>query len=284
MPEERLRKTASLPEWKRVGSIVSAAALFAAFALVAPMSQAASKEERMKVRGVVPDLRTRMPVLVLEDSKSGRKVLRLWIGVPEANAILLALERVAVPRPMTHDLLRNLLKNLKARVLRVTITALRGNTFVATIYLRSGKETLQVDSRPSAAVALALRADAPIFVSTQVLARAGQIRPPAQSLTSEVRAYGLTVQEITADLLPHFRGAQAGAILITDVKAGSPGAREGLKRGDVVLHINNLQVRGLKNFLSLLQSADSRKEPVRLSVNRGDERLQLTLSDKKRTD
>lgn len=235
----------------------------------------------MKVRDVVLDPRSQMPVLVLEDAQSGRKVLPLWIGVSEANAILMALREVAVPRPMTHDLLKNLLHDLQARVLRVLITDLRESTFIATIYLRSGEKDIRVDSRPSDAVALALRTDAPIFVSAGVLARAGQMQPEGKPLTSELEAYGLSVQEITPELVPHFRGAAPRSILITDVRQGSQAERDGLKRGDVILHVDDVQVRGLESFLGFLREADARKRAVRVVVHRGDGRVNLTLSQKK---
>ncbi len=234
--------------------------------------------EQMKVRGVISDPQRRTPVLLLEDVKTGRKVLPLWIGASEANAILIALRHKRVPRPMTHDLLRNLLRDLKTRVLRITITELRENTFIAAMTLRAGDKILRVDSRPSDAVALALRTDAPIFVSAGVLARAGHILPRGGSLTSEVQGYGLSVQEITGELLPHFRGARPGSILIANVRLESRGARDGLKRGDVVLQVNDLSVRGLKNFMHLMRSARSRNEAVRLSIHRGGNRLRLTLS------
>ena len=163
-------------------------------------------------------------------------------------------------------------------MLRITITELRDNTFIAAMTLRAGDKILRVDSRPSDAVALALRTDAPIFVSTGVLARAGHIRLEGGSLTSEVPGYGLSVQEITGELLPHFRGARIGSILITNVRLESRGARDGLKRGDVVLQVNDLSVGGLKNFMQLMRSARSRNEAVRLSIHRGESRLGLTMS------
>ncbi|MFQ5691858.1 MAG: PDZ domain-containing protein, partial [Nitrospinota bacterium] len=98
----------------------------------------------------------------------------------------------------------------------------------------------------------------------------------------ELKAYGLTVQEITPELKPHFAEARVGSILITDVKQGSPAERDGLRRGDVVLHVNDLRVRGLKGFLRSLRTAGDRELPVRLSVSRGDRRLNLMLSRKKR--
>ncbi len=239
---------------------------------------AGAADERMKVRGVIPDPRSRTPVLLLEDFKTGSRVLPLWVGLAEANAILMALREVKAPRPMTHDLLRNLIRNLDAHVVRITINDLRANTFIATITIRSGDDLVQIDSRPSDAVALALRADAPIFASSRIMARAGRSSPQGPALTSMLKAYGLSVQEITQELLPHFRGARPGSILVTDVREGGPGNRSGLQRGDVVLLVNQLAVRGLQNFLSFLASADSRNRSIQLSVNRRNKQIQLTLS------
>ena len=241
-------------------------------------SFAGAEDERMKVRGVIPDPRSRTPVLLLEDFKTGSRVLPLWIGVAEANAILMALREVKASRPMTHDLLRNLIRNLNARVVRITINDMRANTFIATITVHAGDDLILIDSRPSDAVALALRTDAPIFASSRVLDRAGRSNPQNPALTSMLKTYGLSVQEITQELLPHFRGAKPGSILVTDVREGGPGNRSGLQRGDVVLLVNQLAVRGLQNFLSLLASADSRNRSIQLSVNRRNKQIQLTLS------
>ncbi|MFQ5693810.1 MAG: bifunctional nuclease family protein, partial [Nitrospinota bacterium] len=185
-----LSKRARGPGGRRVGPLLVAAAILAGAAGLpaADPGGAGPSEERMKVRDVIPDSRTRMPVLLLEDVKTGRRVLPLWIGVAEAKAILMALRNVEVPRPMTHDLMRNLIRDLKAKVVRIVVTDLREHTFIATVYLRSGGNLVQVDSRPSDAVALALRAKAPIFVSSRVLDQAGQIQPVEASPASELRA------------------------------------------------------------------------------------------------
>ncbi len=281
MFSERFRNSSTLIHAVRpLRAIRKVAAIFCvAVALITSYaSWAAQEEERMKVRSVIPDPRSGTPILVLEDFETGQKWLPLWIGVAEANSILMALQHTAVPRPMTHDLLRNLVHDLKARVLRIKISDLKENTFIATIYLQTASETLQLDSRPSDAVALALRTDSPIFVSSQILARAGQTRAAASAATTELAQYGLTIQEVTDALLPHFKGAKAGAILITDVKAGSSSARNGLKRGDIVLQVNDFQLKGLDSFVSLLRVARAKNETVHLSVSRGEERLRVNLT------
>ena len=116
---------------------------------------------------------TNMPIVVLKDIASDL-VLPIWVGVFEANAIALELEKTTTPRPMTHDLLRNMARGLNAVVNRVVVSDLRDDTFFATIWMTQGAESLTMDARPSDAIALALRWDCPIFVAKGVLGRTRQ--------------------------------------------------------------------------------------------------------------
>src|SRR5499426_1022815 len=125
-------------------------------------------EVEMKIRGLMMDPMTNMPIVILKDL-NGTTVLPIWVGVYEANAIALEIEKVSTPRPMTHDLLRNLLVGLEATVSKVVVTELRDDTFYAVIWLDRGGEIISIDSRPSDALALALRMDCPIFVEEEVL-------------------------------------------------------------------------------------------------------------------
>jgi len=122
----------------------------------------------MTIKGLMIDPITNMPIVVLRDG-GGQRILPIWVGVFEANAIALQMENVQTPRPMTHDLLRNVLRDLDARVERVVVSDLRDNTFYATIYIQSGRELRAVDARPSDAIALALRTEAPIYVEESVI-------------------------------------------------------------------------------------------------------------------
>jgi len=128
----------------------------------------------MKVKGLMIDPMTQMPIIVLK-APEGDAVLPIWVGLFEANAIALQIEHVSTPRPMTHDLLRSLIDTLKARVEKIVITDLKENTFYAEIHLVHESGTVTVDSRPSDAIALALRAEAPILVSEDVIARARKV-------------------------------------------------------------------------------------------------------------
>jgi uncharacterized protein len=125
-------------------------------------------EVEMKIRGLMMDPVTNMPVVILKDI-GGDQVLPIWVGIYEANAIALEIEKVSTPRPMTHDLLKNLLIGFEAEVRKVVVNDLRDDTFFAVIWLEREGQTISIDSRPSDALALALRVDCPIFVEDQVL-------------------------------------------------------------------------------------------------------------------
>ena len=122
----------------------------------------------MSIKGLMVDPVTNMPIVILRD-KEGQKVLPIWVGIFEANAIALQIENVSTPRPMTHDLLRNVIQDLKASVQKVVVCDLQENTFYALIYLSLNGDTVAIDARPSDAIALALRTRAPIFVEETVI-------------------------------------------------------------------------------------------------------------------
>src|SRR6202158_2778725 len=125
-------------------------------------------EVEMKIRGLMMDPVTNMPIVVLKDVR-GKEILPIWVGVSEANAIALEIEKVQTPRPMTHDLLKNVLLGLEVRVQKIVVNDLKDDTFFAMIWVERGGEMMTIDSRPSDALALALRMDCPIFVDEEVL-------------------------------------------------------------------------------------------------------------------
>ena len=125
-------------------------------------------EIEMKIRGLMMDPMTNLPVVILKEA-CGNGILPIWVGVHEANAIALEIERVVTPRPMTHDLLKNVLLGMNAYVHKVVVTAIRDETFYAVIWIDREGAMVSIDSRPSDAFALALRIDCPIFVEEAVL-------------------------------------------------------------------------------------------------------------------
>jgi len=122
----------------------------------------------MKIRGLMMDPVSNMPIVILRDS-SGNQILPIWVGVYEANAIALEIEKVTTPRPMTHDLIKNLLLGLNTVIRKVVVSELKDDTFYAVLWLERDGEMISIDSRPSDAMALALRLDCPIYVEEGVL-------------------------------------------------------------------------------------------------------------------
>ncbi len=141
-------------------------------------------EVEMRIRGLMMDPVTNMPIVILKDA-NGDSVLPIWVGVYEANAIALEIEKVTTPRPMTHDLIKNLLTGLDTQVHKVVVTELREDTFFAVIWLEREGRVISIDSRPSDALALALRVDCPIYVDDDVLKTSKQANSVNDRVSSE---------------------------------------------------------------------------------------------------
>jgi bifunctional DNase/RNase len=157
---------------------------------------------RMGVKALIVDPIANMPVVILRDDAE-KNLLPIWVGLFEANAIALQMEGVTTPRPMTHDLLKNVIETIQGDVLRVVINALEENTFYAQIHLRVADRELLVDSRPSDAIALALRTNAPVFVEEAVLekSRRSDESPDGQS-SARLRKW---LEEVDPDSLGKYK-------------------------------------------------------------------------------
>lgn len=138
----------------------------------------------MTIKGLMVDPITNMPIIILRD-RDGQRVLPIWVGIFEANAIALQMENIATPRPMTHDLLRNVIQDLSGTVRKIVVSDLKDNTFYALIYVETPAETIAIDSRPSDAIALALRTQAPIFVEETVIDNAKTVDFTSDKADSE---------------------------------------------------------------------------------------------------
>jgi bifunctional DNase/RNase len=141
-------------------------------------------ELEVKIRGLMMDPVTNMPVVVLKETQ-GNGVLPIWVGIYEANAIALEIEKVQTPRPMTHDLLKNLITGLDVHVQRVVVSDLKDDTFYALIWMERAGQTLSMDARPSDALALALRLDCPIFVEEEVIKNSKMLSAMADKTSNE---------------------------------------------------------------------------------------------------
>ncbi len=141
-------------------------------------------DREFKIKGLIMDPLTNSPIVILQ-SLEKNTLLPIWVGIFEANAIALQIERIDTPRPLTHDLIKNILLQLEANVDKIVVTDLQENTFYAVIHLRMNGDHITIDSRPSDAIALALRTDAPIFVTEEVINNSRNISLEKENLDSE---------------------------------------------------------------------------------------------------
>jgi bifunctional DNase/RNase len=210
------------------------------------------------------DGRTGLPIVVLREPESG-SVLPIWIGGAEAQAIALVLHGVVPPRPMTHDLMASLIAELRAEVEEVVVTDLRNNTYFGVVRLRvaGDKKIREVDSRPSDALALALRTGAPIRVARKILANVPEFDFIAPEGPNQVvQALGMTVVLATPPLRKEFRLANQRGIVVTS--AFGLAREKGIRRGDLIIDVNGKAVEEPAAFFEAVRAARP-KSPVRIT-------------------
>ncbi|MBI4169074.1 MAG: bifunctional nuclease family protein [Acidobacteria bacterium] len=208
-------------------------------------------------------------LLLLADEKE-EKAVPISVGRDQGIAIYLGKEKAEAPRPMTHDLLANILKTLGAVVERVTITDLKRDTYFAEIALRSGDEAHAIDARPSDAIALAVRLNAPIFSAPGLLRPLGTLGRPAPTTNAD-RRLGLSVQELDRDLAEFMGATRVAGVLVASIVAGGPAEKTGLYRGDIIREIDGKPTADLEAYRAAIDGA----LPLRFSVWR--EGRSLTL-------
>jgi bifunctional DNase/RNase len=215
-----------------------------------------------KIKTLLIDPASQSPVVVLE-TISDKKLLPIWINAMEAKAIATELEHVTLPRPLTHDLIRNILHELGARLQRVIITDLRNDTFFAQLSLRSKDRELQIDSRPSDAIAIALRMKAPIFATPELLAKAAAQPALPERGERTPKRLGIQAQDLTPELANLLDSRQQRGVLVTDVAFGSIAMNAGIKRGDIITKANEQKVSSAKTLESMVQGV---KRPAQIKL------------------
>ena len=204
----------------------------------------AADEVVMQVRSVTIDRTSNSPVVVLHNEEQG-KALPIWIGHFEAQAIAMEMEGISGPRPLTHDLMKKIIEELEAEVERVVIDDLRNQTYYASIHLLSHGNQLRIDSRPSDAIALALRFRKPILVNGTLLLGDGAVElgTGGQRSGGVGRLWGLTLQDVTAELARFFELDEGQGILVSDVTRDAVAGE--VRRGDIITSVNGQAVRTL---------------------------------------
>lgn len=232
----------------------------------------------MKVKRVLLDPTTRNPTaVVLLESTRERRIMPIWIGSEEATSIYAELEHISGPRPNTHDLIRNILQGMGATIHRITITDLRNNIYYANISLRLKGQEFRIDSRPSDAIAVALRMKAPIFASAEVLAKAKTLPYLEGGSEGAQRGLGLHLQDLTPDLASLLELQVKRGVLVADVDAGSPGFEAGIQRGDIILKANDRAVRKVSDLEPFFK-APKKPAQVKLELLRNGKSMTVLLA------
>jgi len=238
---------------------------------LASCGRRAPTEVEVEVRDVGFDANSHAPVVVLQD-RDRKVALPIWIGPNEAQAIVTQLHGVVPPRPMTHDLMKTILEQAGGTLDKVVIEGLESGTYYARIWLRADGQTLQIDSRPSDAIALAMRCGRPIFITTGLLRDAPAI--DLQRLVPAAgteRLAGVTVQNLTDAMAEYFSVPAGGGVIVADVAGDAP---PGLQRGDVIVAVDGAAVTGVGDFVDKLRAHERTAE---LSVRRGAEQLAVAF-------
>ena len=231
---------------------------------VRAQSGAAGETVPVELSTIGLDGRTGSPIVVLREPQSGG-VLPIWVGPMEAQAIALALHGVLPPRPMTHDLMASLIAELRAEVEEVVVTDLRNNTYFGLVRLKVAGErkVREVDSRPSDALALALRTGAPIRVAKKILAMSPEFEFIAPEGPNQVvQALGMTVVVATPALRKQFRLGDRQGIVVTS--AYGQARDKGVRRGDLVIEVNGKPVEEPTELFDAVRAAKPRT-PVRIT-------------------
>jgi uncharacterized protein len=257
---------------KSVGSFAALCAALAIAVGCASNHAADSTEVKVQVANVGVD-RQGTPYVVLQES-SGDRALPIMIGEAEAQAIALQLHGLNPGRPLTYDLIRNLLQTTGNQVERVEVNDLRDDTYYATILLDNGR--YRVDSRPSDAIAVALATNAPIYVRAKLFETGTANVGAGGGVPPSVHGFGVTVQELSPDIANYFAVKAGSAVLVADVSDAA--GRAGIARGDLITRVGASQVHTLADFKQSVAHA-GQASPVTLTIERGGHARNVTLKN-----
>jgi hypothetical protein len=257
---------------KRYWKVGLAVALLISLVLVAISKETPSSFIEMEVKGVRLDAIGQNPVVLLAD-KEGKKALPIWIGLLEANAIDRELRNLASMRPLTHDLLHSILTQVQATVMEIRIVDLKDSTYYATLFLKLNKGVIEIDSRPSDAIIIALKSKVPILVSAKILDEQG-ISLTKKSVFGE--RYGIRIQELTSSLASNFNFKGKKGVLVAEVLSGGASEASGIKAGDILTKVNSKEVGTVQEFEEMFDAAKV-GDSVRILLFRDDQFQEFNL-------
>ena len=244
----------------------------AIIATVVPPSALSQKDLlEVKIYRLIVDPGSMQPVVLVVD-QSGKRTMPIWIGANEAVAIQMGIEGTKTPRPMTHDLLGRVIQQLNATVRRVIITQEKEGVYYAVLVLEKDQALIEIDARPSDAMAIALKFNVPILISRSLFQVKAVLLLDQKNVEE---AYGLSTQEVTPKLAESFSFKEARGVLIADVTEGSRAEKDGMQRGDMLIEIGGEKVEDIPALRSLLAKV---KGSAKVKIFRKGSFITLTLN------
>jgi bifunctional DNase/RNase len=225
---------------------------------------------RVTIYQLVVDPSSRQPVVTLADPDE-KRALFIWIGLAEARAIYSEIEGVEHSRPLTHDLLEKIIQKSNGVIHHIVITHSRDNIYFATIFLQKEGTLVEIDARPSDALIMALKFNAPVYVSRNLFEK---MSLPLVFRTDAQEAYGLSLQELTPDLAKYLDFESNHGAMVSGVRNGSQAAMDGLMAGDIIVEVEGRIVEDLPFFLQLLKKS---KDPLKVKIYRHNQFLTLIV-------
>lgn len=236
-----------------------------------------SRDELIEVavKGITIDVQSNSPMVILEDKKEN-KVMPIWIGLNEARAIATELEGISLPRPMTHDLMKNIISGLNASLEKVIVSDLKNSTFYALVVIKLKRKSIEFDARPSDAIALALRFSVPIYVEKSVFDKAQVFQIPSELPQGwQDVIMGFSAQDLSRELSEAMGLKDVSGVLVSDVRLGSSSERDGLKRGDIIISADDKAITSLKDLIEVITQSEGR--PMNVKILREGREITLTL-------
>jgi len=225
---------------------------------------------QVTVYQLVVDPASRQPVVTLA-GPAEKRALFIWIGLAEARAIYSELEGVEPQRPLTHDLLEKIILKTRGEIRQIVVTHSRDNIYYATIFLDREDNLIKIDARPSDALVLALKFNAPVYVSRDLFQK---MSLPLESRTDREDSYGLSLQELTPDLARYLSLEFDKGVMVSGVQKGSQAAIDGLRLGDIIVEIEGRAVKDLAFFHKIFKE---NKSPLKTKIYRNNRFLTLSI-------
>lgn len=223
-----------------------------------------------KVHRLIIDPGSQQPVVILSDALEERGLF-IWISAFEANAIHSEMSGIEHFRPLTHDLLERVIKKANLRVERVIVTHIQKGVYYATLVIKEGSSDIEIDARPSDSIVMALKFNAPIFVSERLFKEASVLLREKEKVEDR---YGLTLQDLTPSLAEAFYFESTHGVLVSDVKKQSRAERDGLERGDIIVEVGGRAIDGLNSMRSVLMES---KASVEARIFRKGQLISVTI-------